>query len=364
MKKIALLLCLLAYPSYAKELSEGFSKYNNSSYLQISYTDLSALYDVIVLENFENKRQVDRQRKSKQFRVGRKSMEHRNNHVANEANRVLLHSANDTVIEQAAKHIRMSLQSVPEQIDFSQLHQKEQLVFWLNLYNIGLIEKTLSIYPRYKLEDESQDEDGYLSEKFIQVAGQSVSLKDIQYRIVYPLFGEDKKVIYGFPQGYLGSPQINAKAFNSVDIDAQLSELANEFINSNRGLFIDTQGRVSGSKYYESHLDLFNGMKSDLVTHWLEYADEDLKNALTENNPIEFGVTAWSMFEALDMRKELGDKVDQNTNDELHRLLDTLDVEHENARQVILLLKEINTNKAPLSRFYGDDIESVKLTKS
>lgn len=166
----------------------------------------------------------------------------------------------------AVTEIRKSLEAIPASIRLNQLNQKEQLAYWLNLYNLVVIDEINQIYPRKNLKDYVLAPDGLLARKTMSIEGVALSLDDIQHLVLQVNFPDQPLVLYGLYQGYIGSPSIRKHAYTSENVMRALKLNAFDFINSNRGTYPDRKNfRVAG--FYQRNAEYFPDFQADLRQH-------------------------------------------------------------------------------------------------
>lgn len=167
--------------------------------------------------------------------------------------------------------LRRQLAAVPEQTPLNQMSKNEQLAYWLNLYNVTVLDEVIKVYPRKDLETfllGTAEQPGLLSQKILTVAGVRLSLDDIQFAILPKQFPQQPEVIYGLYQGVIGSPNIPTMAYTGSNVQQQLVKNAAEFINSNRGtLPKGTLGFRVSSFYQRSAADFQADLRKHLATY-------------------------------------------------------------------------------------------------
>ncbi|MFC0119653.1 DUF547 domain-containing protein [Pseudoalteromonas xiamenensis] len=204
-----------------------------------------------------------------------------------EANRFLFKEVSASRLATAFPKVRESLEHVSEQIEISELPPAEQLAYWLNLYNVSMLEQLIKIYPITDLKDEISERTTFLNKKFIKHRNTRLSLNDIKYKIVLEKF-KNPVVIYGFYQGNVGSPSLTSKAFTKDNVYSQLSYLAREFINSNRGLWFGEKGDIQVAEYYQGTMDVFDNEPEKFRTHLIDYARNDIRYNIRSASVITF----------------------------------------------------------------------------
>lgn len=300
------------HASQVDDLATYFNQYNEQSKITINYDDVSQVLSMSVLEVGMSDRKVMESR-AVNNKTGTKLRTNRGRKTAFEANRFLFKEVKSTKVADIVVSIRKDLQKLPDYIDLRELGRDEQLAYWLNLYNIGLIEKLVEAYPKYDLEDELEEKNNFLNEKFITLLGKDVSLNDIKYNIVFKNYANNPVVLYGFPVGIIGSPSINAIAFTGENVYKSLGYLAREFVNSNRGTISKDSDTVEVSKYYASTMPfLFNNDEEKLRKHLMDYAKYDIKEPLSVAKKLEFEIEAWTVVNVEGSMRSFGGNISTN----------------------------------------------------
>jgi hypothetical protein len=250
----------------------SFRDSDNSSPYQIRYDDYSALLELVVFDTGRSFREKAPRIKAK---VGTRLKSRRKVNTVMEGNRVNYAEINKAENLEIVRSIRKSIESVPAEVSLSLLNDKEQLAYWINLYNITVIEQVAQLYPTNNIEDELYDDDGVMQQKLLKVDGIDLSLNDIHHNIIVEKFGYNNLVMYGLYQGVVGGPNIRPEAYTGEQIYQQLQDNAEEFINSNRGTFDDDMGGMRVSSFYAVNNRLFVDFDEDLRKHLALYADSN-----------------------------------------------------------------------------------------
>ncbi|KGJ96199.1 DUF547 domain-containing protein [Colwellia psychrerythraea] len=207
----------------------------------------------------------------------------------NEANRFTYELIQKNNHEDKVTAIKLYLESIPAKTSLKQYNRAEQLAYWLNLYNITVINEIVKRYPRIRLKKLLTGSNSLLDEKLINIDGIELSLNDIHHDILYKNYYKNPLIIYGLYQGNIGGPNINKKAYTGKNVYRLLKANATEFINSNRGTNTDMFSELEVSSYYARNADYFPDFEHDLRSHLLQFADEktskkiDLADELTAN---------------------------------------------------------------------------------
>jgi hypothetical protein len=194
--------------------------------------------------------------------------------------------------KQALKDIRYNLEQIPTNTPLELFSRDEQLAYWLNLYNITILNEIVSVYPTRDLEELLFGENSILSKKSLTIAEILLSLNDIQFTILKENYDNNPLIMYGLYQGVIGGPNIRKTAYTGADVYRALKYNAIEFTNSNRGTnFIRAKGSeiLNVSNLYARNSSYFPDFNADLPAHLLEYLggkEHGLVNSETIFKPV------------------------------------------------------------------------------
>ncbi len=203
-----------------------------------------------------------------------------------EANRVFFHLLSDGG-KDYVHQLRLSMQSLPDQVALINFHTDERLAFWLNLRNLVVFEAVMDRYPIARL-DRFWNE--LYIDKRVTVAGEAMSIGDIEAHVKanWP----SPYVMYAFYNGAVGGPNIRVRAFTRENVWGYLERNGREFIGSLRGLqFDDNVAEVS--TLYETHGDLFPDFDADLRAHMIETANPILAERIRATDRFDTRVSDW-----------------------------------------------------------------------
>ncbi len=265
-----LVLFSISLPSYSSESQSDlsvFAEYADKNTIDISYTDLSHILNRLVLDVGIS----DRSRaKTPKPPIGRRTVKGNKSSVRFEGNRL-----NFPVLEKpenikALSIIRRELEAMPDAVPMKLWTKNQQLAYWLNLYNVTMMEQLTLDYPIKKLKKRLYGKNNLLDKKLLKVAGVDLSLNDIHHEILIKNW-QDPLIMYGLFHGYISSANLRKQAYAHQTVYSQLRENAMEFINSNRGM------RASGNsvilaELYDVNAKLFPGWDASLKKHLVKYA--------------------------------------------------------------------------------------------
>jgi hypothetical protein len=169
-----------------------------------------------------------------------------------------------------------------QRVKVDRLRRDEQRTYWINLYNALTVATVLEHYPVDTIRDISISP-GWFSRgpwgaKLARVAGEALSLDDVEHRILRPLW-RDARIHYALNCASLGCPNLRREAFETETIEAVLETAAREFVNHPRAARVDRGRLFVSSLYVWSGAD-FGATDADIVAHIRHYAEPELRERL------------------------------------------------------------------------------------
>ena len=167
-------------------------------------------------------------------------------------------------------------------VSISTYNRKEQLAYWINLYNALTVELVLSRFPVASIRDINISPGllarGPWGAKLATVENEKLSLDDIEHRILRPIW-QDERIHYAVNCASLGCPHLQPAAYTGETTAALLDKGAKEFINHARGVTL-TAGKLKVSSIYVWFQEDFGGDAEGLMEHWRQFANPPLAAAL------------------------------------------------------------------------------------
>jgi len=163
-----------------------------------------------------------------------------------------------------------------EKIDPRQYSRREQQAYWLNLYNALTVKLISDNYPLKKFADirSSQRSRDPLNSPVATVAGQSLSLNDIENRILRPIW-KDHKVHFGLNCADMSCPGLLPHAFTGHNVKTMLSKSGRDFINNKNGVTLKN-GKLTASSMFSRYREDFARDDKALLKVFAHYADDRL----------------------------------------------------------------------------------------
>ncbi|MEM7016364.1 MAG: DUF547 domain-containing protein [Pseudomonadota bacterium] len=181
-----------------------------------------------------------------------------------------------------------------QRIPVTRLNRDEQLAYWLNLHNAGVIHLLSTRHtPRSisKYRGVPGSPGNWWREKILIVEGHPLSLEEISQDILLRHW-PNPRVIYGIYNSAKGGPELDTQAFVGKTVYAQLDEAARRFINRSKHVRVDNRGQITLSSLYIWHKSMFND-DAAIIRHIKTYAEPSLANQLTTEAKIEDHTFNW-----------------------------------------------------------------------
>lgn len=183
----------------------------------------------------------------------------------------------------------------------SKLAEREQRAFWANLYNALTIEVILDHYPVKSIRDISISPGlfaiGPWGKKLIEVEGRSLSLDDIEHKILRKIW-KDPRVHYSVNCASIGCPNLPVEPFTGATLEKMLDDGARGYVNHPRGVSVADNGRVSASSIYDWFAVDFGSSDANVLAHLRQYAAAPLRTKLDKVKSISSYAYDWSLNEA------------------------------------------------------------------
>jgi hypothetical protein len=217
----------------SSDVPEPFWDFDPASEFTINYADVDAILGAMVVNTGRSSRE---KLQPAPAQTGTRLKAKIRRTTASEGNRFHFEAfkANEQY-QQMLREVRQELEDIPDQIALEYFTRDEQLAYWLNLYNIALLDQLVTIYPERNLEQELIGRNSILDRKILNVADIPLSLNDIQHTILRWNYDNNPLELYGLYQGVVGGPNIRPQAYTGERVNRDLTDNAKEFINSNRG---------------------------------------------------------------------------------------------------------------------------------
>lgn len=313
MKRIFVFLAILAYglsgsvPAATESLTavpEPFTGHDPASTFTIKYGDLDALLKAAVVD-------VGRSTRKKAEPAPATTGTHMKSSVKRatyyEGNRFRFEEfRGNEELKGILTSMRKSLEQIPQYAPLDLFSRDEQLAYWLNLYNVTLLDEIVSVYPKRSLKKLLTGRKSILTPKLLTVAGVELSLDDIRHVILKQNYDGNPLVMYGLYQGIIGGPNIRKRAYTGENVHRYLADNAVEFINSNRGTDVKRSDTFYVSSLYERNAEFFPDFEADLTAHLMEHIKGYEREALKNATKIKPDIDDWNITDLYGTHRDVG----------------------------------------------------------
>lgn len=153
-------------------------------------------------------------------------------------------------------------------------NKNEQFAYWINLYNALTVELVLREYPISSITKIKKRSFSFAALfsfgpwdiEVAEVAGQPITLNDIEHRILRPIW-QDHRIHFAVNCASLGCPSLYTEPFLALKIDEQLNESASDYLAHPRGVRFEGDVLIL-SEIFDWYQEDF-GDKPDEMLHTL-----------------------------------------------------------------------------------------------
>lgn len=181
----------------------------------------------------------------------------------------------------------------------------EQRAFWINFYNAATVKLILDRYPVRSIRDiditPGLFAKGPWGARRLKADGQTVSLDDIEHRILRPIW-KDPRIHYAVNCASLGCPNLAPRAFTAENTEELLEAGARDYVNHPRGARLEN-GKLIVSSIYEWFKADFGGNDAGVIDHLIRYAHPPLKAQLADIRKISDDEYDWSLNDVAPARR-------------------------------------------------------------
>jgi len=176
--------------------------------------------------------------------------------------------------------------------DIATLGRAEQFAFWCNLYNALTVKVVAEHYPVASIRAISLGGSlvasvtgGPWKAKLAVVGGIALSLDDLEHTILRGTF-KDPRLHYAINCGSIGCPNLRTRPFTGTTLDHDLDEAACNFVNSRRGVAIESE-RLVLSGIFKWYRRDFGGSERHVLAHIAQFADAERRAAIARGLKVD-----------------------------------------------------------------------------
>ncbi len=292
------------------EVPEPFQGFDATSKHRITYADLNKVLKMVVVDTGHSSREKAEPTRAK---TGTRMKANVKRSTINEGNRVYYEIfRDDESARQVLQDLQKTLEGLPTEAPLTYFSRDEQLAYWLNLYNITLINEVAKVYPKRKLKKLLTGKKSILPRKLLNVAGVPLSLDDIQHIILKQNYDNNPLILYGLYQGIIGGPNIRKSAYTGTNVYRYLADNAAEFVNSNRGTYAKDEKVFRASSLYDRNRGYFQDFQADLKKHLLAHLNGKEHGELKVASTIKPDISDWTVTDLYGSYPQLGGSLADN----------------------------------------------------
>ncbi len=188
------------------------------------------------------------------------------------------------------------------QINVASLNRKEQLAYWINLYNALTVRVVIHFYPVDSIQDINLSGGlfglaGPWDKDLIRINGEMISLNDIKHRILRPIW-RDPRLHYAVNYASVGCCNMAATPYTAATSNAMLNQAASAYVNSPRGVRHTADGLVL-SKIYAWFSEDFGGSENMVLDHIARHASSNTEVKIMKSTNIAAYKYDWSLNDAM-----------------------------------------------------------------
>jgi len=154
------------------------------------------------------------------------------------------------------------------------------MAFWINAYNALAIKGVIDNMPLKRVIDV----DGFFDKQTHMVAGQKLTLNQIEKGILVPKFKETR-LHFVLVCAALSCPDLQADIYTSQTLDGKMTEVARRFINNPAKNRLDRKSKTLYlSQIFNWYKNDFAGEKGSLLEYVLPFLSESDREFLQTND--------------------------------------------------------------------------------
>ncbi|WP_170382068.1 DUF547 domain-containing protein [Ruegeria atlantica] len=181
-------------------------------------------------------------------------------------------------------------------VDPADLTRDQQLAFWINLYNAATVDVVLEDYPVASIRDikDGPFSIGPWSRPLVQVAGEDLSLNDIEHRIIRPTFDEPR-IHYALNCAAVGCPNLMDRAWRAETLERDFAAAERAYVNDPRGVRFDARGGLILSKIYIWFREDFGPDEQAVLAYIGTVAEPELRARIQEAQRVRAYQYDWAL---------------------------------------------------------------------
>ncbi len=192
------------------------------------------------------------------------------------------------------------------QVDVGALPRNDQLAYWINLYNISVVNVVVENYPVKSIRDISTDFIAHLNvfkKDYVQTRRGAMSLNDVENDKIRDSF-KDPRIHFAINCAAKSCPPIRTEPYVGARISEQLDDQARTFLNGPHGVRLEKNGGeliLHTTKIMDWFKDDFEKWSAGRVAFIAHYVTPDKRKqieAAGNQVDLKFDDYDWSLNDA------------------------------------------------------------------
>jgi hypothetical protein len=188
-------------------------------------------------------------------------------------------------------------------VDVASLPRPDQLAYWINLYNMSVVDLIADNYPVESIKDLSTDPIIRLNvfkKPIVQVKGGKLSLNDIENDKIREGF-RDPRIHFAINCAAASCPPIRTEPYVGARIDQQLDDQARRFLNGRHGVRVAKDGdgvTLHATKildWFGKDFESWGGGKAAFVRRYLTADKQKMIDAAKGDVDFDYDDYSWKL---------------------------------------------------------------------
>ena len=177
----------------------------------------------------------------------------------------------------------------------TQLNRRQQLPYWINLYNALTVKVVLQHPDKDSIKQMKSKlfSFGPWDDEQLSIEGLPVTLNDIEHRILRPIW-RDRRIHYAVNCASIGCPNLSVRAYTDDNTETLLQAAERAYLRHSRGLEFDANGVLRLSSIFDWYQEDFGGDPRTLLEYLAEVRTDLREQLLTYSDSIEYHYD-WSL---------------------------------------------------------------------
>ena len=171
-----------------------------------------------------------------------------------------------------------------QSVDPRVYRSEEQRAYWINLYNALTIDLILENYPVESIANLGKKffKFGPWDDVIASVAGQELTLNDIEHRILRPIW-PDPRIHFAVNCASIGCPNLLKTAFTGENVDKLMSVAATDYLAHPRAVDFQHGGGLILSSIFDWYAVDFGENQAEVLNTLARFAPSDIAEKLSSH---------------------------------------------------------------------------------